>query len=69
MKNGHQATYRRLAQALFEAGAVDSVRTLCQELGAPQRVSAHPTPSQTARHSYQHPQGMSQVSEQVWLIR
>ena len=66
--NRHLSTYRRLIQALFDAGAVDSVRTLCQELGAPQRVSAHPTPSQTTQHSYQHPQGTSQVSEQVWLI-
>ena len=33
-RNGRAATYRALAKCLFEAGAVDSVDTLCTQFGA-----------------------------------
>ena len=46
MRNGHLATYHQLAKSLFEADAIDSVHTMCQELGAPRKPSAYSTPSQ-----------------------
>ena len=46
VRNGHLATYRQLTKSLFEAGAIDSVHTLCQELGAPRNPLACPAPSQ-----------------------
>ena len=49
------ATYRRLIQALFEAGAIDSIHNLCQELGAHHNPPACSTLLQTAQHSSQHP--------------
>ena len=45
-RNGYLATYRQLAMSLFNAGAIDSVHTLCQELGAPRNPLACPAPSQ-----------------------
>ena len=41
-RNGHDATYHQLAKSLFEAGAIDSVHTLCQELGAPHNPRVRP---------------------------
>lgn len=34
-RNGPHATYRKLAQSLFDAGKIDALQVLCELLGAP----------------------------------
>ena len=51
-RNGPFATYRQLAECLYEAGAINTLHVLCKELGASEQnatpVHSTPVPPQVA---------------------